>query len=165
MNWDALGAVGEIIGAVAVILTVGYLALQIRQNTAAVRSTATQGASQELAGVYHTLCTDPELAMIFVRGLKAPNELSDPEMARYFSLHMMTMFNMQTLYMQTQNQFMDETLLLSWSRVVSDIFETPGFQLFWGQRKHVFAPEFREYLEAEVFTKKGDPNYRPLGVA
>lgn len=34
MNWDALGAVGEIIGAVAVLVTLGYLAIQIRQNTA-----------------------------------------------------------------------------------------------------------------------------------
>ena len=34
MNWDAIGAVGELLGAVAVILTLVYLASQIRQNTA-----------------------------------------------------------------------------------------------------------------------------------
>jgi hypothetical protein len=31
MNWDALGAIGEIIGAGAVLITLAYLALQIRQ--------------------------------------------------------------------------------------------------------------------------------------
>jgi hypothetical protein len=30
MNWEALGAIGEIVGAVAVIVTLRYLAVQIR---------------------------------------------------------------------------------------------------------------------------------------
>ncbi len=33
MNWDALGAIGEVVGAAAVIITLAYLAVQIRQNT------------------------------------------------------------------------------------------------------------------------------------
>ncbi len=38
MNWEAIGAIGEIIGAMAVFLTLVYLALQIRQNTKAVQA-------------------------------------------------------------------------------------------------------------------------------
>jgi hypothetical protein len=30
MNWEALGAIGEIVGAIAVVVTIGYLAVQIR---------------------------------------------------------------------------------------------------------------------------------------
>ncbi len=36
MNWEALGAIAELVGAVGVIATLGYLAIQIRQNTAVV---------------------------------------------------------------------------------------------------------------------------------
>lgn len=36
--WDALGAVGELVGAIAVVATLGYLAVQIRQNTNAVKA-------------------------------------------------------------------------------------------------------------------------------
>ena len=36
MNWEALGAIGEIVGAIAVVLTLGYLAVQMRQNTRVV---------------------------------------------------------------------------------------------------------------------------------
>ena len=32
MNWDAIGAIGEIIGAIAVVSTLFYLAVQIRQR-------------------------------------------------------------------------------------------------------------------------------------
>ena len=33
MNWDAIGAIGEVLGAVGVIVTLIYLARQIRQNS------------------------------------------------------------------------------------------------------------------------------------
>ncbi len=42
MNWDAIGAVGEVVGAVGVILTLGYLAVQIRQNTAMMTAQTVQ---------------------------------------------------------------------------------------------------------------------------
>ena len=44
MNWDAIGAVGEILGAAAVVLSLVYLATQIRQGTSATR-TATRDAA------------------------------------------------------------------------------------------------------------------------
>ncbi len=34
MNWEAIGAIGEVLGALVVVITIGYLAVQIRQNTA-----------------------------------------------------------------------------------------------------------------------------------
>ena len=34
MNWDAIGAIGEVFGSLVVVMTVGYLAVQVRQNTA-----------------------------------------------------------------------------------------------------------------------------------
>jgi hypothetical protein len=38
INWDAIGAIGEIVGALGVMVTVGYLAIQVRQNTFASRA-------------------------------------------------------------------------------------------------------------------------------
>jgi len=36
VSWEAIGAIGELLGALGVILTLGYLAVQIRQNTLAM---------------------------------------------------------------------------------------------------------------------------------
>tara|TARA_B110000858_G_scaffold89247_1_gene103084 strand:- start:5179 stop:5370 length:192 start_codon:yes stop_codon:yes gene_type:complete len=38
MNWDAISAIGEIIGATAVVVSLVYLAVQIRQNTRQISS-------------------------------------------------------------------------------------------------------------------------------
>jgi len=42
MNWEALGAIGEIVGAVAVVVTLVYLAVQIRQNTRSAKVCSNQ---------------------------------------------------------------------------------------------------------------------------
>jgi hypothetical protein len=44
MDWTAVGALGELFGAVAVVLSLIYVAAQVRQNTQAVRSAATDDA-------------------------------------------------------------------------------------------------------------------------
>jgi hypothetical protein len=37
MNWEAIGAIGEVLGAIGVICTLLYLTVQIRQNTRALQ--------------------------------------------------------------------------------------------------------------------------------
>ena len=54
MNWQAIGAIGEILGAAGVIATLTYLAVQIRQNTKMARA----ATRQELAGQMQLLASD-----------------------------------------------------------------------------------------------------------
>ena len=122
MNWEALAAVSELVGAVAVVVTLAYVAIQIRQNTSALRSTATQGAHDQASGLYDLLATDGTLAEIFARGLTAPDSLSVEETARFFSLSMGFMFRYQNWYLQTRSDLIDEDLLENWARVLGSIW-------------------------------------------
>ena len=42
MNWDAIGAIGEIIGAIAVVATLFYLAIQVRETRKDAKLSAIQ---------------------------------------------------------------------------------------------------------------------------
>ena len=55
MNWEAVGAVGEIVGAIAVVITLIYLARQMRQNSSALRSTTAQSANEMAFSVYNPI--------------------------------------------------------------------------------------------------------------
>jgi hypothetical protein len=46
MEWEAIGAIGELIGATAVVLTLIFLAVQLRQNTKAVEDSRNATVSQ-----------------------------------------------------------------------------------------------------------------------
>ena len=161
MIWEAIG---EVVGAIAVIATPIYIALQIRQNTSALRSTATQTAHDQAASIYQILCTDADMAGIFIRGTNSPDDPSDEELAKLNAFLSVTQLYMQNWYMQTRDQLMDDTLLSSWSNIVARISSTPGCQQFWERRSYVYSPAYKEYLEKEVLTQASDGPYDPLGV-
>jgi hypothetical protein len=48
MNWDAIGAIGELVGAMAVVVTLGYLAVQIRYARSEARRALSQGRGEAL---------------------------------------------------------------------------------------------------------------------
>ena len=76
MNWDAIGASAELVGALATVATLAYLALQIRQNTKVVQlSTATARAEQRMQQSAF-LSQTPEINRIFWAGLDEPESLS-----------------------------------------------------------------------------------------
>ncbi len=83
MNWEAIGAVGEIVGAVAVVLTLVYLAVQLRQNTAAVSTSTYESVTSGFNSVNEVVVGDAEVADIFYRGTVNPESLSPAEGIRF----------------------------------------------------------------------------------
>ena len=69
MDWDALGALAELAGALAVFLTLVYLALQIRQNTHATRSSSHHAVTDALNHLNLTLAQDEKVANIWITGM------------------------------------------------------------------------------------------------
>ena len=164
MNWEAIQAISGIFSTIAVIATLGYVAVQIRQNTKSLRSAATQGAHDQSASIYDLLASDPALSDIFVRGLEAPDTLNRIETGRFYAFLLGVMFRLQNWYLQTQSQALERDVLENWARVLRQISGTPGFKRFWADRRHLFAPTVVKYYEQEVFLTERDPNYHPLGV-
>ena len=67
MNWDALGAIGEIVGATAVAISVIYLAVQIRKQTVESRLSATRDLSDKRSGFMKVLVSDEDLSQIWLK--------------------------------------------------------------------------------------------------
>jgi hypothetical protein len=68
MNLNDLANLGQVIGAIAVVVSLIYVALQIRQNTAAIRSATAQSVHEHFANWYQTFATDPSLVDVGVKG-------------------------------------------------------------------------------------------------
>ena len=60
MNWDAVIAVAEIIGVMAVIASLIYVAMQIRQNTAIARANIVHETSVFFSRFYELLASDAQ---------------------------------------------------------------------------------------------------------
>ncbi len=67
MNWEAVGAIGEIVGAIAVFVTLAYLATQIKQSNDLGRFNATKESMNQFNHVNEMVVTDSELRQILMK--------------------------------------------------------------------------------------------------
>ena len=69
MNWEAIGAIGEIVGAIAVVITLLYLASQTRQNTKATHAQATASVAAEMEKNMLSIANDGFLAEAYEKAI------------------------------------------------------------------------------------------------
>ena len=79
MNWEAIGAIGEIVGAAGVIVTLLYLASQLRQNTRALQVTSIDSTTQVGNTVRWHLASHPEDREWLLSVLRAPRDQTPAE--------------------------------------------------------------------------------------
>ncbi len=164
MPIEQLANIAEVFGVLIVAITLIFLTVQMRQHTKALQSSTANSAHEQVGTqIYRPLATNDSLADIFVRGLDDPSCLSGVETARFFAFWQNALFTMQNWFYQWREGALDEAFWRSWSKIMINNSPTPGFCLFWEQRKYLFSEEFINYCETELFTKKPFPGYRPLG--
>ena len=80
--WDAIGAVAEILGAAAVLLTLGYLALQIKQTNMQSLDDATEALISNFNNMRLTMVENEDVVDNLLKG-QTGEAMSDKEFARY----------------------------------------------------------------------------------
>jgi len=85
MNWDAIGAVGEIVGAAAVVASLVYLAVQIRAQSRETRVSAMHDISVGFRDAISRFAAEDATA-IFVKANKDYDSLTDVEAQRLIIL-------------------------------------------------------------------------------
>ena len=61
MNWEMIGALGELLGAVVVVGSIVYLASQVRHNTAVARSDVGRELAARFSELNQGIATDERL--------------------------------------------------------------------------------------------------------
>ena len=106
MNWEAAGAIGEIVGAGAVVLTLIYFSFQLRQNTKSVNSTNFNSAMQGFNSFNAVLMADTKLTGLFYKGHADPQSLGDDERLQYAQM----MACVANIYRNLLHQYLDGSL-------------------------------------------------------
>jgi hypothetical protein len=84
-DWSNLA---QVIGALAVVISLVYVGFQVKRNTGAVRSATSQAVHNNYADWYMSMVGDAELNRIAIKGLKDYSSLNEIEKARFIETFM-----------------------------------------------------------------------------
>jgi hypothetical protein len=150
MNWEAIGAIGEVAGATGVILSLLYLAIQIRGEARAKRASTVHDQSNAYRDFLHSLATDDQLSGIYLRGLRDADELDEAELVRFLSALGFLFRVFEEAFYHWNDGDLDDHVWHGFSAPIVDMLAYPGTIVYWEMRRHWYSAPFREFVEKEI---------------
>lgn len=147
MNWNALGAVGEIVGAAGVIVSLLYLASQVRNNSSQLRHASAQAVLDKLNGLIGQLAFTAGAGDVWSRGLSGLDALrDDEEIVRFSSMLLQAFWAYEEVFHYRRSGVIENWAWTHARAPLEHFMRTPGFHEWWELRKDWFGEEFREFV-------------------
>jgi len=141
------GSIGELIAAVATVVTLIYLALQIRANTTALRMEARRAESQSGDVYMSAIIGSPEVARLFNKGLADPQTLSPEDVTRFSFLLGRFIGAEASAFDEVHIGFASGDTLDRRRQTLSRFLLLPGGRWFWERFAGDYPPDFRSYVD------------------
>jgi len=144
MNWEAIGAIGELVSALAVVLTLGYLALPV-----AMRVAAKLEITKQFGDYTDLLLLNPDLFLINVKGIQ-DEKLDEVEKGKFIIMLSRATWYFSSMYFQSQAQSLSSE---EWheSKILIDMYcSSPGYRKYWEVNSYRYSPKFAEYINERM---------------
>jgi hypothetical protein len=144
MNWEALAAIAELLGAIGVLASLIYLGLQIRQNTTWLRQQAFQLSTNEIRLWALQFSGSRGNAELFLKGQSDFGSLDPTERFRFT----MMIFEICSVWATYQEHSSDDLLGLheSAESIIGTWIEQGWFTGWWELNSYMFSPGFKSFI-------------------
>jgi hypothetical protein len=154
VNLEALGSIGDFVGGIGVVITLIYLALQIRQNTRQVEQSMQVSRAQALRDTYTPVWTlaaarDPELAAFYARGMAQPEVLSSEEQIRFFFLMGTVLGEIEKNHLTYAQGLLTDERWESGLRQLRWYINQPGGAYYWQRFRSMHTRAFADVVEQQ----------------
>jgi len=149
MNWEVVGATGEWAGAIAVVITLFYLARQIKRSTDQATADAESASQQEFIVLQDGL-TDPKAISVMRRGYHSFSSLSDQD-KYFFHMKISTFINhFEAVLRRAEKGLVSQSIVQTYGNVVITLVGCPGGREFWAVAGENFQELSTKYINEHI---------------
>ena len=145
MNWEAIGAIGEILGAAAVVATLFYLATQVRQSTKVARADMTKDLFLASRSALMDLSGNPELARIWAE----IRQFDDRDFSQRYTFYQSFFRLYELQFILSRQDLLDEQIARSYELIIRMWARTASFDSYWEIAQHEFNDDFASYVNEQ----------------
>jgi hypothetical protein len=145
MSWEAIGSIAELIGALAVILTLLYVARQVRLSNVLAKEDAQYHMLQNQISYYDRLAENPEyVAMVYGPDLSE----AEVERLRKQSHTTSVFFKWNWEYLRFKEGIFGQTDVPT--EGIRREFGNAKLSAEWEKQKYIFPADFVEFMDSEI---------------
>ena len=148
MNWEAVGAVAELLGAAGVIASLIYLARQIGQNSRIVEASTSQAVADAAQTRLLAVAQSPSLAGALAKLVSGPTDLTPTEVTQLTHFRNAIFKGFENLFFQYRQGLVTESTWRSYEFVIRHQLQAAGVPDWWSRSQQGFDSEFRARIEA-----------------
>jgi hypothetical protein len=157
MDLATLAQLGEFLGGFFVVVSLVYLAYQVRQNTTSLRAENWARALDRLSTLQSNLSSDGELNRIVVVGAQRPEALTRSERMRLtWSLYEL-LGAAEFVFHQARGGTLPEEVWERWQATLVWWLSNPGIQTWWEAKPSPFSVSFEAFTNDLIRTHSFDP--------
>jgi len=150
VNWEALGAIAELVGAVVVVVSLLYLAAQVRASTRQARFDASRELATRITDVSLSVSEGRELAEIFFHGATRMENLDPVDQVRFRGLMNGLFRGFEQQFVLRREGILDDEDWDAVRHILHDFAQLPGVRSYLQDRAGWYKRSFLDYLrEAE----------------
>jgi hypothetical protein len=151
LNWEAIAAVSEGLGALGVIASLLYLARQVRSNTRASQVEAKLAATSYLSSYTDHFIQSPEIHELFLRGRRSIERMDEREYYRFSDLCLKAFWFFSAIHFQLRSGMLTEEEWNETRAVVHYYLRGPGVRAWWTRAGiQMFGSSFTEFIDGEI---------------
>ena len=147
MNWEAVGIIAEVVAALGIIITLIYLAVQIRQSTEHSKLSSAQAVDTSNMLAFDPIYV-PENSVIWTKGHSDPKSLNDHEI-QMFKMFMTRLFvaSFNTTSLHYSRGMIDEELYRVQADYFRSLVSTPGGSQWYSENRQLLHYETQAQLD------------------
>ena len=154
MTLSDLGDLGDFVGGVGVVVTLVYLAIQIRRNTQAVHAASLDSVTASHMEFHRSIWGDPELNELWFDARIGRRELSEAESRRFAFIVATCARHWETAYQKARGGTLEHTAWAGMHQELVTVFADPGSQVYWKMIRGMYSPDFVEFAESAIREKR-----------
>jgi hypothetical protein len=145
-----LGNLGDFLGGLGVIVTLAYLAVQIRRNTQEVRSASLDSVIASHLEFQRSVWADPALNKLWFDGYIGKVQLPEEDSRRFLFMLISCARHWERAYHKARGGTLDSTSWSGMHQELAGVFSNPGAQFYWKVIRNIYPPDFVEFAEKAI---------------
>jgi hypothetical protein len=150
MTLSDLAAVGGFISGIAVLVSLIYLSVQVKQAEQNQKAMMQQARTDRSIDLNMAIVRDPIIVELVLKARDPSKTFNFEDISRYVAFQRAIFLNGENTYYQHRHGMMHEDAYKTWENTIRFNLSSPVARVSWIETRSVFGPDYAKFIDTLI---------------